>query len=160
MRGAASWSDVIIHNISSRGLLASADSDCRPGTIVEIRRVHHVIIGRVIWRNDKYFGLRTQDRLDIDGIVTATPPAFKPGSEEAVAADRRGTGRRITATDIAAREARSRRFGAAVQFAVIAVAIGFASMLIAERAFKLLSRPLVTIGAHLDGSAGRSATGR
>jgi len=153
MRSGDAWGDVTIHNMSSRGLLAAADVDCRPGTVVEIRRIHHIIVGRVVWQNGGYFGLRTQDAIDMDGIVAARPPAEKPGAGDA--GDRRAAHRRPAST--AEREASSRRFAAAFQFACLIVAVCVAALIVAQQVGGVLSRPFATIGAHLDGSAGVQA---
>jgi hypothetical protein len=123
MRTGADWTDVVIHNMSSRGLLASASPVCRPGTVVEIRRIHHIVVGRVVWQNGAYFGVRTQDPIDIQGIVTAQPPAHKPQRSDAGADDRRAV-RRVPAAE---REAQSRRFASAFQFVVLIVAVGAAA---------------------------------
>ncbi len=149
MRYGADWGDVLIHNMSSRGLLATADVDCPPGTIIEIRRIHHVIVGRVVWQNGGYFGVRTQDRIDIDGIVAAKPPTHKPGAEPV--SDRRAATRR--GMSIADREAGSQRFARAFQFVVMIAVGGTAALLLAGEVGGLLSRPFAVIGAHLDGSA-------
>lgn len=152
MRCGADWGDVTIHNMSSRGLLATSETECRTGTIVEIRRIHHVIVGRVVWQKGLYFGVRTQDRIDIDGIVAARPPAHKP--------DRSGADRRTTdrpTASIADREAGSRRFARAFQFAVAIAVVGVVALILASEVGGVLSRPFAVIGAHLDGSAARSA---
>ncbi|WP_254287780.1 hypothetical protein [Sphingomonas liriopis] len=150
MRSGADWGDVLIHNMSSRGLLATADTEQPTGTIIEIRRIHHIIVGRVVWQKGPYFGVRTQDRIDIDGVVSAKPPAHKPGSEPgATGPDRRGERRVVP---IAEREARSRRFAARFQFVVMALVLGGSAVFVAEGVFGLLSRPFATIGAKLDGN--------
>lgn len=151
MRSGDAWGDVTIHNMSSRGLLAAADTDCRPGTVIEIRRVHHIIVGRVVWQSGGYFGVRTQDAIDMDGIVSAKPPAHKPGTVDT--GDRRTAQRRTL--PIADREARSRRFASGFQFVVLVLVIGVASLIVAQQVGGILSRPFATIGAHLDGSAGQ-----
>lgn len=152
MRSGADWGDVLIHNMSSRGLLATSDCEQRPGTVIEIRRIHHIIVGRVVWQKGAYFGVRTQDRIDVDGVVAAKPPAQKPGSEGAAtdSQDRRAARRAVPAAE---REAQSRRFAARFQFMALSLAIGFVALIAAEQVFGLLSRPFATIGAHLDGSA-------
>ena len=152
MRHGADWGDVLIHNMSSRGLLAAAETPCPRGTVIEIRRIHHVIIGRVVWQKGAYFGVRTQDRIDIDGIVAAKPPVDKP----APAGDDRRAADRPSAS-IAEREARSRHLARMVQFAVMIAVVGTAALLMASEIGSVLSRPFATIGATLDGSATRSA---
>jgi hypothetical protein len=153
MRCGAEWGDVLIHNMSSRGLLATADTECPRGTIVEIRRIHHVIVGRVVWQKGAYFGIRTQDRIDIDGIVAAKPPLHKPdtgSNDDRRVADRPGA-------SVAEREAASRRFARLFQFAVMILVVGAAGLLLASEVGNVLSHPFAIIGAHLDGSASQAA---
>ncbi|WP_208404064.1 hypothetical protein [Sphingomonas insulae] len=152
MRHGADWGDVLIHNMSSRGLLATADVPCPRGTVIEIRRIHHVIVGRVVWQKGAYFGVRTQDRIDIDGIVAARPPLHKPGHD---GDDRRVAAR--SAASIADREAASRRVSRIVQFAVMIVIVTTAAVLLASEVGGILSRPFDIVGGYLDGSAIRAA---
>ncbi|WP_203311466.1 MULTISPECIES: PilZ domain-containing protein [Sphingomonas] len=151
MRSGVEWHDVLIHNMSSRGLLATSKVECRPGTVIELRRIHHVIVGRVVWEKDQYFGIRTQDRIDIDAIVEAKPPAFKPGTAVADGAERRADSRKITAASIVDREARSRRFSATFQFAILLGVVAVAGLCIAERVGQVLSRPFAAVSAQLGG---------
>lgn len=154
MRTGADWGDVVIHNMSSRGLLATAERPCKPGTVIEIRRVHHIVIGRVVWVKDQYFGVRTQDRIDIDAILEAKPPAHRPGAapcEKQADADRRATARKIGHAHIADQAERSRLFASVFQSCAIGAAVIAASLLIAQEVGGLLSRPMATVGAYLEG---------
>lgn len=153
MRAGADWTDVVIHNMSSRGLLASSSPVCRPGTVIEIRRIHHIVVGRVVWQKGAFFGVRTQDPIDIQGIVTAQPPAHKPQRSDAGDDDRRAV-RRVPAAE---REAQSRRFASAFQFVVLIVAVGAAALFAAQEVGSVLSRPFAAVGAALAGGA--DATG-
>ncbi|RZM26822.1 MAG: PilZ domain-containing protein, partial [Sphingomonas sp.] len=49
MRLESQWHDLVIHNVSSRGLMAGCDSPPAVGSYVEIRRGTIVIVGRVQW---------------------------------------------------------------------------------------------------------------
>lgn len=153
MRCGADWGDVLIHNMSSRGLLATADMPCPRGTVVEIRRIDHVVIGRVVWQNGSYFGIRTQDRIDIDGIVAAKPPLHKPARS---CDDRRAVSR--PSASIADRADRSRHLSRAFQFVVTIAVVGTVALLLASEVGGILSRPFAIIGAHLDGSAATAAS--
>ena len=149
MRRGTGWGDVTIHNMSSRGLLATADEEFRPGTVIEIRRIHHIIVGRVVWAKGQYFGVRTQDKIDIDGIVSAKPPAQKPGTEAGTSgSDRRGANRAVS---VAEREAKSRRFAARFQFVVMLIGIGAAGLIAVQYVSGVLSTPLAAVSAALDG---------
>lgn len=150
MRTRSGWGDVTIHNMSSRGLLAATDEPCKPGTIVEIRRIHHIVVGRVVWQSDGYFGIRTQDPIDIQGIVSAKPPAEKPQRGDAPTMDDRRAARRVPAAE---REAQSRRFAAAFQYVVLILAIGTAAIFAAQYVGSVLSRPFAQVNATLGGGS-------
>lgn len=157
MRAGSDWGDVVIHNMSSRGLLATSDPICRPGTVVEIRRIHHVVIGRVVWQKGPYFGVRTQDPIDIQGIVSAKPPAHKPVRPDAPGEGDRRAQRRVPAAE---REAQSRRFAAKFQFVVMIVVIGAVAVFAAQAVSGVLSRPFSAVGAALGGDGGGAIAGR
>jgi PilZ domain len=71
MRVGARWSDACILNISSRGLLIRSPEGADRGSYVELRRGDQVIIGRVVWRSGARLGLRAQDRVPVEAIVTS-----------------------------------------------------------------------------------------
>ena len=65
----ASWSEVCIVNITSRGLGLQAASPPGRGEYVEIRRGTHVIIGRVAWSCGRRFGISAQGTLPVYSII-------------------------------------------------------------------------------------------
>ena len=71
MRIGARWTDACILNISSRGLLVRSPQPAERGSYVELRRGDQVIIGRVVWRCGARLGLRSQDRVPVEAIVTS-----------------------------------------------------------------------------------------
>lgn len=73
MRGAASWHDARILNLSSRGLLLHTDRPPERGSYLEVRRGPHVIVARVVWTRAKRVGLKAQDVIPIDAIVREQP---------------------------------------------------------------------------------------
>ena len=151
MRCGTGWGDVTIHNMSSRGLLATTAEEHRPGEVIEIRRIHHVIVGRVVWSKGQYFGVRTQDKIDIDGVVSAKPPAQKPGSEsDAAGPDRRSATRVVS---VAEREEQSRRFAARFQVGIMLLGIAAAGLVAVQYVSGVLSTPLAAVSAALDGKA-------
>ena len=70
LRTGAQWSDTCILNISSRGLLIHSARVAVEGTMVELRRGEHVIIGRVMWRDGARVGLQTDEKLPVDEILS------------------------------------------------------------------------------------------
>jgi hypothetical protein len=70
LRSGAEWSDACILNISSRGLLIHAGRAGPEGTLVELHRGDHVIIARVMWRDGTKVGVRCDERLPVDEIMS------------------------------------------------------------------------------------------
>ena len=70
MRHGAAWSDACILNVSSRGLLIHTSRQAPMGSEIELRRGEHVILARVVWRDGAKVGLRADDRVPIEEIVT------------------------------------------------------------------------------------------
>ena len=70
LRSGAQWSDACILNISSRGLMIQAGRAGPEGSTVELRRGEYVIVGRVVWREGGRAGLRTDDRLPVEEILS------------------------------------------------------------------------------------------
>lgn len=146
MRVGEKWTDVTILNISSRGLMARTTTVPPARSFVEIRRGPNVVIvGKVVWSDDRHFGIRTQDRIGIsmmsdDGSVTAA--AHDP------AVERRTQARPHTPDPLEAFE-RSRRKAALAQFATIVAAGGIGAVLLSQLVTKVLATPFGEIARHL-----------
>jgi hypothetical protein len=117
LRCGVHWLDARIVNLSSRGLGLTAASPPVAGSYVEIRRGAHLIIARVMWVSGLRFGVKTQDRVPVDALVShrdspPVPPA-QDGSSPAIE-------RRRVARSPADRQERSRAVGRAIEFACIA----------------------------------------
>lgn len=69
MRQSAGWDDVQILDLSTRGMQIRATAPPPQGSYVEVRRGHHVIVGRVVWTNGGRAGVATQDHLPVDAIA-------------------------------------------------------------------------------------------
>ena len=70
MRMDSSWCDACILNISSRGLMIHVGGGAPNGDTVELRRGHHVIVARVVWRDGSRAGLHSDDRLPVEEILS------------------------------------------------------------------------------------------
>ncbi|WBO23845.1 PilZ domain-containing protein [Sphingomonas abietis] len=150
MRSGAEWMDVCIRNVSSRGLLVESESPPAPGTYVDLRRGSQIVIGRVVWRNDRLFGVRAQDRIEIDALIKE-PRLARPAAKLETTAnpERRSKSRADTDQNVARRLERSRQLSSAIQFALIAVAGISASAIIAAEVYNLLKHPIAEIDAAL-----------
>lgn len=131
LRHGSSWSDACILNISSRGLMIHTARQITEGTRIEIRRGDHVIVGRVIWREGARAGLRSDERVPVEEIMSlGQAPALQLTA---------ATGERRKCPRL---EDRSRIRGRAIEFAgvlVIAVSLASAGLTMVQAAF---ARPL------------------
>jgi hypothetical protein len=119
MRCGAQWRDARMVNLSSRGLGLTAATPPDPGTYVEIRRGHYVIVARVMWTNGLRFGVQTQDPISIDGLIQ------EPGSAEAAPAAPAGSEprveRRRAPRSFAFQHDQSRAAGQRLEFLFLAI---------------------------------------
>ncbi|MBW8755720.1 MAG: hypothetical protein JF595_16550 [Sphingomonadales bacterium] len=61
-------SDVMIGNVSTRGLMAKCDRPPAKGARVEIRQGELSIAGQVIWSKNRRFGLRSEEAIDVAAL--------------------------------------------------------------------------------------------
>lgn len=138
LRHGASWSDACILNISSRGLMIHSGRPMVEGTQVEVRRGDHVILARVMWRDGGRAGLRAEERVPVEEIMTLGQSL----SLQLTAANRERR-RHLRAAD------RCRLRGRAIEFAgvlTIAASLAGAGLVMIEQAF---ARPLALVSAAL-----------
>ena len=146
MRSDAGWSDVVVRNISRRGMLISSNTPVKRGSYIEIRRAHHIIVARIMWAAKDRLGARTQDPIDIEGLIAAATGqqlAGKTGdgARPALANERRAVDR----------AAQSRDSGARFQFLALIAAGAVVAFLIAERVGASLSAPFEQVRSALAG---------
>ena len=146
MKAGGKWQDIVILNISSRGLMARSETIPASRSYVEIRRSTNVtIIGKVIWYDDQHFGIRTQDRIHVSmmGGNACGDAAAKASS---VLVERRAQAR---STDPAEAFERSQRIAGLQQFGALVVAGGLGAMFLTEMVTNIFAAPVAEIARHL-----------
>ncbi|TCP34057.1 PilZ domain-containing protein [Sphingomonas sp. BK235] len=151
MRLGAKWVDVVIHNVSSRGLMGGCDEPPTTGSYVEIRRGTIVIVGRVQWAKGRFFGVKSQDRLSVKALVDEPRLASRPPQKTDDAGERRAERRLTQEAQLARKVERSRAFASAFQFLMIAAAGITLAVIAAQGVYGVLSRPADAINAALAG---------
>lgn len=149
MRVGDDWHEVRIRNVSGRGLGALSQTPPAVAQYVEVRRGPIVIVARVVWQQGCCFGLRTQDSIDILGLVEQRSPAKdrEPGQTNI---DRRKSPRR---EDFSRTAERSKRVSSALQYAVFGAA-GLAAALFASSVVKqTFATPIAVVSDALDDGA-------
>lgn len=133
MRYGASWKDICILNLSSRGMMVRSSNTPLPGSYVEVRRGQHVIVARVVWSGDQKFGVLTQDRLPVD-VIASDGAIEKPLAD--IPAERRSTPRRANRLDD--RHAASRLTGRLLEYGfllIVGVSAAVGGFVTVEEAF-------------------------
>ena len=151
MNAGPTWTEVVIHTLSSGGALLACDDAPNRGTYVEIRRGKQSIVGRVVWRKERFFGIQAQGRLNVAAIINEPRLASRPQSanDPGSAVERRSQSRMQADAQIARQLENSRRWSAAFQYGIflfLAVSVaGFA----ATEIYQLLSRPFSRVESRL-----------
>lgn len=83
LRQSVGWDDVQILDLSTRGMQIRATVPPPKGSYVEVRRGHHVIVGRVVWTNGGRAGVATQDPLPVDAIAGDPPRSSRDADDPA-----------------------------------------------------------------------------
>ena len=143
LRSRCGWTDACILNISSHGLMIHSALAGPQGSVVELRRGEHVIVARVVWQDGARAGLRSEDRLAVEDILSLGCCAeLRLTALERLCGDRRAMPRQ---------EPDGREQGHAIEFigvAMIACMLAVAAYGLVEHA---LERPMAMIHAVLGG---------
>jgi hypothetical protein len=142
LRTDSGWSDACILNISSRGLLIHAKRPTVPGSTIELRHGEHAIVARVMWSNGPRVGLRAEERLPVEQILSlGQAPALQLTAVNGRPAERRKRPR--THED---NRARGRLFEFAAIAMLAAAVAGFAFDIVHHALSKPLDAVLVALG--------------
>ena len=151
LRSEAGWSDVTIGNVSSRGMMLRCVAPPPQRAYIEVRHQGVCIVGQIVWISGARCGVRTQDLVDVAGLLSqAGRRAPQPAN------DRRAGARPIEPPRLRSPEERaeaSRRLARMFDFAVVAVAAAGIGTLAATLAFDAFSAPLGQVTRALAGSA-------
>ncbi len=143
------WGDACIHNVSSRGMMIACDDPLAPGEYLDLRRGRQVVIGRVVWRRDRFSGIRTQDVISADSLVN------EPRLEGRPVDPQQGMERRVmrqsmaSEIDAARRMERSRSLSQMLQFGALGIFGLVAAVTIATQVGQMLAKPAVQISQAL-----------
>lgn len=147
MRIGESWMSVRIRNASRHGMMVEVRDPPDRGTYIEIRRGSLIVIGRVAWSGGGRFGFRSQDVIDVDGLMAPPSKSSDAGSASETRGERRRDPARLGAG--LKSEERSRYLGSLLQYTAFAGAAAFAALIAAGLVTDILSRPLNSISRAL-----------
>ena len=138
MRDGALWSDALILNMSSRGLLVHSDQSPNRGSYLEIRRGAYVIVARVVWSTAGRFGVQTQDMVPAERLISDPDAAAASASPPTARQQERRAAPRSTEN----RHDRSRQKARAFEFAAISLFCALVAILIGSAMAEVVAKPL------------------
>ena len=138
MRAGALWSDALILNMSSKGLLVRSDQSPNRGSYLEIRRGAYVIVARVVWSSAGRFGVQTQDMVPAERLIS-DPDAT---GAQAVSPEARKQERRAEPRSVESRHDNSRQMARAFEFTAISFVGALVAILIGSAMAKVVAKPL------------------
>jgi len=145
MRSNSGWSDIVIGNSSSRGLMLRCTKAPAKGTYIEVRRSDMCVVGRVVWSDGHRCGVRTQDHVQNASSLQCI--SAKSGDWYT---ERRATSGRNTFA-IEERAGASRRMAKVFDWLAIALCGAVFATLAANTVHSLLESSLNPVRTHLAG---------
>ena len=146
------WRDVVIRNVSARGVMGECATAPARGDYVEVRCGSYVIVARVAWATDGRFGARTQDVIALSDLIACSEGRARPASE------RRRQPRAVQLAPRAPspeeRSQASARLGRAFEFASLIATGAALATLLGAAAHDALARPAGSV-SHALAQAGR-----
>ncbi len=147
VRTETGWVDATVRNLSERGMGLDSHQPLHRNQFVEIARGRCRVVGRIVWSEDAYCGVRAQDAVDIAGFLSS------PQAAASRANDRRVLNRTAqppaAAIPLVEQAESARRMGRAFEFAVMITGIACAAAIAVGSVLEVLGAPLEQIGAAL-----------
>ncbi len=149
LRCGRGWSNVVIRNVSSHGVMGESAVPPARGDYVEVRCGDYVIVARIAWATRDRFGARAQDRIELPELVACA-------QGRATARERRRQPRAVESRPArpatAIRAAASARFSRAFDFACVAIVGAAMAAMFAGAAHEALARPAEQVRGTLAGA--------
>ncbi|MEO6040848.1 MAG: PilZ domain-containing protein [Croceibacterium sp.] len=156
LMGERGWSDVVIRNVSSGGVMGASPHPPVRGDYVEVRCGSYRIVARIAWARGGLFGAQARGRIEIADLLA--------GSEgRAVATDERRQQPQVRLAQRAPAPAeqaeRSARAGRMFDFAMLALAGAAFAGLAASAAYQALAAPIELAAEALAGAERQTMLG-
>lgn len=146
------WRDVTIGNVSLHGLMLRGPSPPTKGEFIEVRHRSVCVIGRVVWSNGSCCGVRTQDIVDIDALLSQSPAQpRKPQIERRQAP--RSRNQPPPAHLLASQIESSKRFARIFDWSLVAAGGALAAATLASAASSAMDQPMDQVRTALQSRA-------
>lgn len=147
LKSGRGWSDVVLRNVSARGVMGQCTAPPARGDYVEVRCGAYVIVARVAWARDDRFGARAQDTIELGELVACADGRPRQAKE------RRRQGRAAAPVryrpTIAQRSFASFRLGRLFEFSSLILTGAALATLLGGAAHDALARPASAVSQAL-----------
>jgi hypothetical protein len=151
------WIDATVRNVSSRGMMLHSLQPLRRNQFVEIARGRHRVVGRIVWSDATACGLQSQDKVDIQGLLSQPADAAALGSAERRMHVRSRPPQPLP--PVGERAAASRAMGRAFEFAFVVTAVSSVAAIAAISMQEALAAPLTQVELAMSGQGSAKAPG-
>lgn len=153
LKSGRGWSDVVLRNVSARGVMGQCPAPPARGDYVEVRCGAYVIVARVAWTADDRFGARAQDTIELADLVACAEGRAREAEE-------RRQGVRAAAPvryrpTVRERHSASLRLGRLFEFGSLILGGAALAALLGGAAHDALARPVTTVSQALSAGAAR-----
>lgn len=145
LRKETGWSDAVVRDISTRGVMAVCSAPPMRGEFVELRCGSQVIVAQVVWARQGRFGARVRERLDLAEFVPGArpnppprPDRPRPARFHVIESPRHSLAEQAEA---------SRRQARAFDFAAMGIAGAAFAVVVAGTVYQALVQPLAEVSA-------------
>jgi hypothetical protein len=147
LKSGRGWSDVVLRNVSARGVMGQCPQPPERGDYVEVRCGAYVIVAHVAWATEDRFGARARDLIALTDLIACAEGRQRPVD------DRRRQQRPARparpAVPLAERSFASARLGRAFEFFSVALAGAALAGVLGGAAHDALARPADQISQAL-----------
>lgn len=134
------WRDVIVCNVSSRGMMLRCDSPPGRNTFIEVRHRNANVVGRVIWSRATSFGIYTQDTIDLAALYSRPLSGSQNGSDERRVRPRPKDYQSIQIRRLPTEDA-SRIFARLFEWSAVVLTVAIGAMFVAQVAQDAMEEP-------------------
>ena len=147
LKSGRGWSDIVLRNVSARGVMGQCPAPPARGDYVEMRCGAYVIVARVAWARDDRFGARAQDRIELADLIACAEGRARQAEERR---------RRVRAEapvrhrpTVADRNFASQRLGRLFEFGVLIAGGAALAAMLGGAAHDALARPAAAVSQAL-----------
>ena len=147
LKSGRGWSDIVLRNVSARGVMGQCAAPPERGDYVEVRCGAYVIVARVAWAREDSFGARAQDLIALDDLIASAEGRSRQ-TDERRQQERAATSGRYRPT-IAERSFASLRLGRLFEFGSLILVGAALATLLGGTAHDALARPVSAVSQAL-----------